>query len=335
MTRLRSPIALLGALVLGACLLVLPGCDTAGPNAGDGDAVVPGAFSLAHLDGLGANATAEARAAAAEAAVARGALDRGTLANRYPGAPGGTPDAVTRNAAFAFDLGDLRNTRSFYFLVGNSGDTPIVDVTLTSSNDAFPITPDAIDRIDPGKGVGVLPVLDLTAVHGTAPSGVGFTDLLPMGPNATTFTLRGTTVLASGDSVAVTAAVDVAVEARVADLRVRKGATEVDFTDVGGTIISPNLNGGQGAPIYFVNAPASEPFTLINAGNVPLGLELWDGTNSGSPTTVPLAPGDSLVRPIAALAAAVDPNNTIADPTRLRPGFDGRSYFLIYSQSGH
>jgi hypothetical protein len=252
--RRLPPALLVGALLLAASLLPLAGCDTAAPDATPDDtAVVPGAFSLAQLQGLGGNASAEAQAAARDEALAQGALARGTLANRYPGAPRDAapgPDAVTRNADFAFDLGALRNTRSFYFLLGNSGDTPIVDVTLGSDADAFRLTPATIDRLDPGKGIGVLPILDLTAVHGTAASGIGFDDLLPMGANTATLTLRGTTVLANGDSTAVTASVDVAVDALVADLRVLKGATEVDLADPDGTVIGGNLNGGQGAPLY-------------------------------------------------------------------------------------
>jgi hypothetical protein len=155
-----------------------------------------------------------------------------------------------------------------------------------------------------------------------------------MGANTATLTLRGTTVLANGDSTAVTASVDVAVDALVADLRVLKGATEVDLADPDGTVIGGNLNGGQGAPLYYTSAPASAPFTLINTGNVPLGLAMWEGASGGPATTATLAPGDSLAQPTAALAAAVDPSSTVTDPARLRPGFDGRAYFLIYGQSG-
>ena len=131
--------------------------------------------------------------------------------------------------SISFDLGDIKSSQQFNFILTNAGDEKITSINLTSTNPNFKITPSSISRIDPFNEASLLNVIKVSALHGTALNGVGFIDLMPMGINDVEIGVIGVTVK-NGVTENVSLTLNVEVKALVADIEVSTNGVTRNFS---------------------------------------------------------------------------------------------------------
>jgi hypothetical protein len=162
-----------------------------------------------------------------------------------------------------FELGDLKASRAFLFMLANGGDEAIFDVTITSDKPAFEVTPQRIRSL-PGKGsTGIVPLIQVGIIHGKLLNGNGLAPVLQPGVNEATIKLKGKTI-ANNDTVEVLGEFTVSVVAKVAGLKVFRNGVQVTYS---GAVTLPELR-------HFA-APPGGKYTLVNTGNVTLRPEVF------------------------------------------------------------
>jgi len=260
-----------------------------------------------------------------------GLTGAGSFALTYLGQPAaadGAPPPLPSTTA-SYDLGTIKASRDFYFLLRNMGGEPITDIVLTSSGAAFPVAPGSIETLASDTDADFLPIIRLSAIHGLALDGYGTTDVLPMGTNTTTMTITGVTVDEDGDDESLELEVSVTVEAELMEVELRCDGIALDLGAPEGSS-SSSLGGIGWLPTYKCVDGVAE---MENTGNVDIALSLMLGVSIES--TITLAPGDS-----ATVADAADPAlswvtlqldgaNTIVDPGGLVMGTDGSAYLRV------
>jgi hypothetical protein len=124
-----------------------------------------------------------------------------------------------------FDLGPLLASDKFIFMIANGGDQPIFDVTLTSDNVPFDVSPKFIAKLPGKKETTIYPLLNVGITHGIRLKGVGSAPLLPNGENKAVIHMKGKT-LNGRDTIQVTGQFIVKVNAQVIDVKVLSGNEE-------------------------------------------------------------------------------------------------------------
>lgn len=220
--------------------------------------------------------------------------------------------APTSASGSGFDLGTIKNTTNFYFLLRNGGGTSITGITLSSSNAAFQVVPQTIDSVPPDSTAGLLPIIKVIAVHGTSPSGIGFAALMAPGTNTTIVSIQGTTTNASGAATPVHLDANMSVTALLVDVTVLDGSSVVDLA-------KPPVF-GLGANTCGVSVPGFyrdiATLTLQNTGNVPLAVSMWVGSAS-VPRQQTVAPTGLTTVPDTDTTVQLDGGGTISDHVRL------------------
>lgn len=90
------------------------------------------------------------------------------------------------------DVGCLLKSGNYYFILNNNTDYELTDITITSSNPAFNVTPETITSIGVvGKSTGITPMLRVAINHGTSLNDMGTPDALPSGTAKTEVTISG------------------------------------------------------------------------------------------------------------------------------------------------
>jgi len=231
----------------------------------------------------------------------------------------------------AFELGDLKSSQQFYFLLRNLGDAAITDIDLAASGPGYSVVPAHLDALAPvGGGDGdFLPVVRVSINHGTALNGIGFTDLLAAGAANGGLAITGSTTDAGGAAEDVGLDVSLTATAKVMDVSIDCGGQALDLASIQGSQ-SSNLGG-----LGFVRDYRCEiPRTITNTGNVPVDVSYALGDRIG-PIALTVAPGDtSALGDDGNLRLVLDGDNTIADNDRLQIGNDGRAYFVLEHERG-
>jgi hypothetical protein len=228
--------------------------------------------------------------------------------------------AVQVNDA-SFDLGDLRATADFFFLLYNTSDETITNVALTSDSAAFQVKPASMEALAPQNGVGVLPIVRVSAVHGLDVSGIGIDDLMPKGTNEADITVSGTS--AEGEDSLV---VHLAVDAKVMDISLFNGGQEVDLLSHSGARSS--TKGGLGFIRRYLNM--TDP-SITNTGNVSINVTYYRDDEDVIAQQV-LEPGNSMDinMPAGDVVSLVElDSKTVCDPDRFLMGNDGKAYFFL------
>lgn len=92
-----------------------------------------------------------------------------------------------------FDLGDLRGSKSYYFILSNIGSTSINNITLTTSDSSVVVTPSTIGVLYPNDSSSIMQTVKVTILHGTIlENGVGSKPLQPMGALEKYIHIQGT-----------------------------------------------------------------------------------------------------------------------------------------------
>lgn len=172
-----------------------------------------------------------------------------------------TPQSVNKD----FDFGDIKSSRSFGFILTNSGDSEITSVSITTTNPAFEMTPETISRIDPFEDTSALVELNLDIIHGKVLNGIGFTDLLSQGQNIATFNVTGYTV-SGNETVTINLTRTVEVNALVADIEIYDGDTPIDL----GAVSVPVGQNAFGKRFWI--STTSKNITIKNKSNFDIHL---------------------------------------------------------------
>lgn len=90
------------------------------------------------------------------------------------------------------DVGCLLKSGNFYFILNNNTDYELTDVTITSTNPAFNVTPETITSIGTAdKSTGITPMLRVAINHGTSLNDMSTPDALPSGTAKTEVVISG------------------------------------------------------------------------------------------------------------------------------------------------
>lgn len=90
------------------------------------------------------------------------------------------------------DVGCLLKSGNFYFILNNNTDYELTDVSITSTNPAFNVTPETITSIGTvDKSTGITPMLRVAINHGTSLNDMSTPDALPSGTTKTVLTISG------------------------------------------------------------------------------------------------------------------------------------------------
>lgn len=257
--------------------------------------IEPGRFAFAQLQGLEAATVLDTRDSF-----------RGNLARTA---------ALVQPALLSqsnFDLGTLKATDRFFFILSNAGGASITGVTIASSNPAFEVSPTSINELPPDTGATFFPIVRVTAVHGTSPSGIGFEGVMAAGSNSTTLDFNGTTQ----DSIPVQLNATLTVNVLLMDIRAFVATGELDLSAPAFLANPDARTGGVGVPGFTVQSDV----TIQNTGNVDITTSVFDRDFSSSSLGV-LPRDSSLVIPGLGVGDVaflwLDGGGAASDQTRL------------------
>ncbi|MBL8028580.1 MAG: hypothetical protein JNL74_19300 [Fibrobacteres bacterium] len=227
-----------------------------------------------------------------------------------------------------FYLGELKASRDFYFIIRNVGNTKIRNLTVTTDNSAFTVSPNSFEVLPPDSETAISTILRVSAVHGVALNGVGYTTLMKPDTNSAYITINGITTNSAGKDTVTSVTVDVDVKALFMDIVLMDGDRLVNLLSP--SVYSSFTEAGIGwIRTYSISSIAK----IINKGNVTILLSNAKESNVIHPDT--LQPGDTttLLEPKgwenSSYYIRLNGNNTICDYSKLHIGNDGSAYIAL------
>jgi hypothetical protein len=263
----------------------------------------PGQFGLSHLKGLGKTS-------------------------------GSTMEQSGQN--LSFDLGAIRGSSVFYFLLYNIGSKPITNVMLSVHDTNFSVYPATIDTLVPGGDLEVLPVIKISAYHGTALDGPGYRPLMPMGDNKADVMIVGKTQTASGSDTIVSLTAGLDLKALVMDIDMPQISLDTSSWILNGTFPERNNT------VSTYNAPGCS-VVVRNTGNVPIILRAYYKLNNDqvyvyfdtATYIIEIDQNLEIPRLNSDIYFSLDGNNTATNTKRLPPAPNGRCYLYLNHGSTH
>jgi hypothetical protein len=237
-----------------------------------------------------------------------------------------------------FDLDTIKSSRSFYFILSNVGQEDITDISISTDNSSFNVTPSAIQILagtNTKNSATLSQAISLDIIHGTRINGVGYTGLLNMGDNFCNINVQGqTTDGKSGITVKLKAKIKV--YAKVMAISLYQGAQKYDFVKkplnlvIGGPFDIGQMN-------YYYYYSNSFHLVLKNTGNVSFIMTVASFEyNYPIILNTTVNPLDTLIlnlqKQVEGLGGAIrlNSNGTIFDQQKLNLGNDGNAYFALY-----
>ena len=201
-------------------------------------------------------------------------------------ADGMAKTATSSTDSVYFDLGDLRGSKSFYFILENVGSTNIDSITLSSSDSSIDVTPSTISVLTPQGQSGILQTVKVTINHGTVlENGVGSKPLQPMGELFKYLNIQGK----SADTT-INLNLKMRLYSYVMNISMYSDSENIDFynpVNVGYSFLS--------VPAYYYKTIDSV-WTVKNTGNVPIYFNRYSLIiPSQLDTAYAIGVGDSLV----------------------------------------
>jgi len=256
--------------------------------------------------------------------------------------------AVKSGPQVTFNLGQIKGSSGFFFLLYNVGMTPITNVTLSIANQSYAVFPASMDTLIPGSDVGMLPIVKVSAFHGTPMDGVGTRPLLPMGDNTFTLRIQGNSKTASGNDTVITLDAELNLKAMVMDLEMESSAGPMNYSMATQNFESvfKGIDGLENEPVYYGLTRCINDNDVIvkNSGNVPLHITVYSSEQASDAQMVSTHLFDSTVAVAGTCqfpfdAAAKDQyyliiasgENTVSDPLKL-PLHDNGSFYLVVTQ---
>lgn len=246
------------------------------------------------------------------------------------------------NDSASFVLDTVKSSRSFYFILSNVGQEDITDVTITTDNSNFSVTPFTITTLT-GNYEGKTPLnqaISLDIVHGARINGIGYSGLLNMGDNTCNLTIKGQTFDGKSD-VTIKLNVNIKIYAKLMAISLFQGTKEFDLTKPDGTV----MGGPGGVSSMFQYEYKNMPSVVVkNTGNETINLSL---INEDLQSTILqktiLNPKDTLVLNLPANSGdgfvraflKLDSKGTISDQAKLNIGTDGCGYISMINHDGN
>jgi hypothetical protein len=233
-----------------------------------------------------------------------------------------------------FNLGDLKNSKEFYFIISNGGDNPIFDVNLKTDNPQINVSPENISFL-PGKDSNgsntIIPLIALEVVHGSQLNGVGYAKLLPMGENLVTLSVTGKT-MDDKDTINLASEFYFKLSAKVMDIRLFENEQEINLLNPVGSVAGVyNSSGLDFIPYYHLD---SDSVQIQNIGNVEINLKIGEIDIDGKYTEsgiISIAENQSSQITIKQQLTifVLTSNGTITDASRIQLGNDGNGYIAF------
>ena len=245
---------------------------------------------------------------------------------------------ILQNGDVSFNLGSIKASRDFYFLLQNQGSYPITGITLQTDNSDFSVQPASIDRLESGSQTSVIPIIRGSAHHGLALEGIGLIDLMPMGSNTTLLSIHGQTQDESANPLDVDLTADLQVNALVMDIDIMDGQSPLDLYHPPWRMYGgPWANYVDNHRFYQIQNP--DNIQISNTGNIDIELmihQYYSGTvvlqqtvtaGNAIQLSIPLDYGsDPAHRTVMII---IDSGNTISERAKFETADDGKVYFAI------
>ena len=231
-----------------------------------------------------------------------------------------------------YEMGEVRNTKTITFEFANQGDADLIGINFVSSNPAFVISPDYIPRLRPRSQQSLTQNIEITAVHGMDPSGIGFLDLMPAGLNMADLEVSAKTTDFYGDTLDVRAQASISAIARIVDIEISNafGVIPLDSSEY-------TVSSGPVSPwaMRAYRIPNGD-LTLTNTGNIDLSIRVFRRINDvqaiyrETDAMIPVGRDTTIARFNAEMAFKINGNNTISNPDVLPIQSDGFIYLYYF-----
>lgn len=175
----------------------------------------------------------------------------------------------------AYDFGDIKNTKTISFQFSNEGDTDLVGISLESSDSSFVISPSYIPVLKPRDKQSLTQNIQISAVHGSDPEGLGFLELMPPGLNEANLFIRAKTTDLHGDTLRISEHAALSAFAQIVDVEVSDVNKVVPLNNPFHNSNTPNISPW---PIRSYRV-ANGPLTIKNTGNVDLSIRVFRRTS--------------------------------------------------------
>ncbi|HEY5826366.1 MAG TPA: hypothetical protein VIT44_18480 [Cyclobacteriaceae bacterium] len=245
---------------------------------------------------------------------------------------------ATSEPKLAFDLGEIKSSKEYFFLLANGGDDPIYNIKLETNTPGFEVYPKGINVLNGKKTTEstIVPLISIGIEHGEKLNGTGYADVLKMDLNKTTLTLTGK-AFQNGDSIDIKSEFDLTVYARVADVTVYSDDVEIDFLN---PPYNYNLTTFGAAPYFKAHISNVK---VKNTGNVDVSLDFIfrtyeNGVDSNKPQQILLKQGETKAitfpTPYVSLVVwdilySLDCNGVTTNRYRIPQSASGKGYFGI------
>lgn len=243
---------------------------------------------------------------------------------------------VTSVVDQSYDLGDIKASKEYFFLLSNAGENPITEINLSTDNEMFVVSPSKISSLS-GISVGgnsVMPLISIGVVHGFQLNGVGFTDLLPMGENKVNLKIDGKTI-DNGTSINVESIFELVINAKQLDVTLYSASNEIDYTEPVSQCVGCEYESG----LPYINAYEFNPanFIIKNTGNVDVIITLHP-LGEFNEISLTLTPNEQETLTFSVPASgqglnyyvSLDGNGTTSDQSRIKMGTNGKGYLILY-----
>lgn len=234
-----------------------------------------------------------------------------------------------------FSLGDIKASREFYFLISNGGENSIFDITLSTDNSHFSISPENISSLSgmnsKGAGTNIVPLIRLGVLHGIRLNGLGDAELLDMGNNHTELTITGKTI-ENVDTIDLESKFIFNVNAKIMDIEVYSNGQKINLSSPDGSARFGNYGINCQIPYY---SAASDTIVIKNTGNVNVTINETTINDSGKRNDLKsntLLQGQtvSVYLSNAYTILELESGGTITHSSRIRLCDTGRGYFAFF-----
>lgn len=240
-----------------------------------------------------------------------------------------------------FNLDTLKSSRSFYFLLSNTGQNDITEITITSDNAAFTPVPSKVKVLAGSKNnsaSGFSQLISLDIEHGLRINGIGYANLLKQGNNVCRLTIKGFT--SNGTSVVtVSLETNIKIFAKVMDIELWAGNSKYDLfkPSYQALVLGPPFNN------TLMNAykyDGLKPIIIKNIGNTKIDVTSYEnGTVNTVIESFTIYPNGSkeLIMPndqnkSKQAFIQLDAMGTVVDRNKISQGASGCAYFsMVYS----
>lgn len=247
-----------------------------------------------------------------------------------------------------FDLGNIKRTGEYYFILSNGGETPIFDIRLSCNNSAFTFSPERIPMLDASNKLTVQQILKVAAIHGEREDAIGYAPLMKKGENEGILTINGKT-LDGKDTLEVKLDVKFKVNALVADLVIFSETDTIDFNSYiyYGAVVFKDSCRNSGLDKINSHLYRNKKYQISNTGNVPISISIFNRLDGFDPKQLifnkylKLQEGetsDTLELPVCEnnnfsfeLGFKINSNGTISDINKFVATQDGNIYFVLYN----